>query len=93
MKKLTPYALMFAFAAGVPAAAQAQGADYYDVVRDERGDVVHNSFGNCVRTRWIRAQDACGAVPVKAVQKRAYIAKDERTVYFEFDKAHLTPEA
>jgi len=75
--------------------AFAQGAGNFDVVRDERGAIVHNTFGNCVRTRWISAKDACGAQPVQQVQqqRRSYIAKDERTVYFAFDKYNLTPEA
>lgn len=79
--------------AGAAPCAHAQST--FDVVRDERGEFVHNSFGNCVRTRWISAADACGPQPVNTVQtqRRTYIAKDERTVYFGFDKADLTPEA
>ena len=71
------------------------GSSAFDVVRDERGMVVHNTFGNCVRTRWISAKDACGAQPVAMMQQQqhSYIAKDERTVYFQFDKSNLTPEA
>jgi outer membrane protein OmpA-like peptidoglycan-associated protein len=85
--------LAAAMLAGAASSAQAQ--TLFDVVRDERGEFVHNSFGNCVRTRWISAADACGPQPVKTVQtqRRTYIAKDERTVYFGFDKADLTPEA
>lgn len=75
--------------------APAYAVDNFDVVRDERGIIVHNTFGNCVRTRWVSAKDACGPQPVAMVQQqqRTYIAKDERTVYFQFDKSNLTPEA
>lgn len=70
-------------------------ADNFDVVRDERGIIVHNTFGNCVRTRWISAKDACGpqAPQMVQTQRRSFIAKDERTVYFDFDKSNLTPDA
>jgi OOP family OmpA-OmpF porin len=71
-----------------------------DVVSDERANITTNSFGNCVRTKWQAEGDACAPevepVPVAApapVPAPAVISQDERTVYFEFDKADLTPEA
>lgn len=96
MNALKPTAMMLCAAAISLCSVQgANAADHFDVVRDERGVIVHNTFGNCVRTRWISAKDACGPVPVQQVQtqRRSFIAKDERTVYFQFDKSNLTPEA
>ena len=73
-----------------------------DIVSDERSNIVVNDFGNCVRTKWEAAGDACAApVPVAPAPIAApipapvadVISRDARTVYFEFDKANLTPEA
>lgn len=53
-----------------------------DVVRDKRGAIVHDTDGDCVYTKWPVASDECGdAVP------ESYL------VFFDFDKATLTPEA
>lgn len=65
--------------------------DYRDVVRDGRGNVVVNSFHNCVHTRWMGDRDVCDAQPT--MRKRTDIGQEERTVYFEFNKAVLAPEA
>lgn len=80
-------------ALALPGAAQAQTADTRDVVRDARGAIVVNSFGNCVRTKWDAGSDACGAAPVAKQKLRATIAAEERTVYFQFNKASLTTDA
>lgn len=81
----------------VLAAATANAApDNRDVVRTAPGSIVHNTFGNCVRTKWISKDDACGPAPVaeKVVRKeRATIAQEDRTVYFGFNKATLTSDA
>ena len=91
--KISTLALVSALAFA-PVAAHADN-DLRDVVHDQRGNVVVITNGNCVRTKWVGAADECGAAPVVAVVKRerAVIAQDERTVYFEFDKATLTPES
>jgi OOP family OmpA-OmpF porin len=77
-------------------------ADCRDVVRDMEGQTIHSSNGNCVRTQWTADQDACApqlVVEQKTVTRRqetrttAMPTQEERTVYFEFNHATLTPEA
>lgn len=69
-------------------------ADLRDVVHDQRGNVVVSGNGNCVRTKWVGSADECGAGVAAIIKReRAVIAQDERTIYFEFDKATLTPES
>jgi outer membrane protein OmpA-like peptidoglycan-associated protein len=66
----------------VAGAAMAGPADVRDVVRDSHGVIVNNTFGNCVRTKWMSGYDGCENLGVEA-----------RTVYFDFDSASLTPAA
>lgn len=70
-----------------PALAQ---PDVRDVVHDARGQVVRSTFGDCVRIRWVGSSDIC-RMQAQLVQPtpRREIAQEERTVYFEFDKARL----
>ena len=65
-----------------PAAALAAG-QYNDVVIDKRSNLVRDMRGNCVYTKWLVNQDNCGdrAGPASFL------------VFFDFDKAFLTPEA
>ncbi len=68
--------------------------DLRDVVHDQRGNVVVITNGNCVRTKWVGGADECAPGAVAMVKReRAVIAQDERTVYFDFDKATLTTES
>lgn len=71
-----------ALAAGMP--------DNRDVLRSTNGNIVVNSYENCVRTQWVAGNDAC-APEHKA--KRRTLAQQERTVYFRFNQASLTPQA
>jgi OmpA-OmpF porin, OOP family len=75
-----------------------------DVVYDERNNVPVNTFGNCVRTKWMKGDDICApaqpAPPVPAVVAPApqppappAINREARTVYFDFNKSTLTPDA
>ncbi len=65
--------------------------DYRDVVRSSDGQIVHSEFsGACVRTKWMTNTDACDA---HAPVMHTVIAIEDRTVYFDFDQAVLTPEA
>jgi outer membrane protein OmpA-like peptidoglycan-associated protein len=75
-------------------AAQAE-VDNRDVVHDLRGNVVVNSFGNCVRTQWVGANDECGAGAPAVVAKRTRtsLAQEDRTIYFDFNKSTLTADA
>lgn len=69
--------------AAVAFAATAAQATPQDVVKDERANIVTNTFGNCVRTKWTANYDECGQ----------NIGLEARTVYFDFDSASLTPAA
>jgi len=67
--------------------------DYRDVVRSTDGQIVHvTSSGTCVRTKWMNNYDACSSGQLPVVE-HTVIAKEDRTVYFGFDKADLTPES
>src|SRR6202012_2007213 len=57
----------------------------YGVVHDSNGNVVRNTYGNCVHTKWLTDKDAC--------PNGAAFTEEERTVYFEFNKSGLTKEA
>src|ERR1700730_10989081 len=70
--------------------ASAQSGDYRVVWRDSEGVVVRNTWGNCVRSMWITDQDVCGPV---AFASHTIIAKEDRTVYFPFNKSFLTDES
>lgn len=97
ISKFTQVVLLSSCLLSIPVLALAE-QDMRDVVRDERGNVVMNSFGNCVRTRWASANDPCAPPaerPAPREERRvsAPIGIEERTVYFEFDKHSLTLQA
>lgn len=83
----------------------AQAASSQDTAFDARDNIPLNSFGNCVRTKWDAASDACAPevkpapVPTPVVAAPApapipeRIGREARTVYFDFDKSTLTPDA
>lgn len=80
-------------ASSLPAAAAFQDQE---TVRSSYGNIVVDSRGNCIRTRWVGDGNECGVTELSRVdipQARTEIKADERTVYFEFDKATLTAEA
>ncbi len=70
----------------VPAASFAAATSYHDVVKDARGNVVVSTNGNCVITRWEGATDECGGKK-RGIASR--LTKEERTVYFDFNKSTL----
>lgn len=80
---------LFAMHANVASA----DTDLRNVVRSNNGNIAKNSFGNCVRSNFHDDADACGPAPAAAAPARMTIAQDERSVYFDFDKATLTDEA
>lgn len=54
------------------------------VVHDARGNVVMNTFNNCVYTKWDSSVDECaGKVSLR------HLSKAQRTVYFDFNKSTL----
>ena len=76
--------------------------DQRDVVRDTEGEIVHATNGTCVRTKWLTDKDACAPQPIVVQETRqqreetrraAGLTQEEKTVYFEFDHADLTPAA
>ena len=84
MKKLSLLTLgAMALMLAAPLSAGAQ-SDNRDVVKDERSNVVKNTFGNCVRTKWLNDRDDCGAAGGVTLNKEML------TIYFGFDSAQLT---
>lgn len=83
--------LSASFAFSLAPDTHAAAVDNRDVVHDMRGQVVRSTNGNCVRTRWISADDECRGAQMAQVRKpeRRRIADEARTVYFEFDKTRL----
>lgn len=52
-----------------------------DVVKDKNKNIVRNTFGNCVITKWDAANDECAGKPA--------ISKEMLNVYFDFNKSTL----
>lgn len=59
------------------------------VVNDVRGANVKDVRGNCVYTKWTNGTNTCGNV---AAAPFAGITQNERTIYFSFNSAKLSPE-
>lgn len=84
-------ALLSVFAVAYAWPTQADTWNERDVVRSTSGHLVLDSRGNCVHTKWMSDKNECALQVAQGA--RTEIKADERTVYFEFDKATLTPEA
>lgn len=67
-------------------AAFAAGS-YHDVVTDARKNVVFNTHGNCVVTKWESNVDECSGKMV--MRDLRQLSKEQRTVYFDFNKSTL----
>lgn len=86
-------------------APAAFAASAEDAAYDKNKTTVIDSRGNCVRTKWQDKNDPCAAPeapkpvarpapkPVAAPAPVPVIEREARTVYFDFNKASLTPEA
>lgn len=76
-----------AFVMIAPAAFAGMHSSANDVVKTKTGNIVMNTFNNCVITKWESAGDECKG------EKRATdlrkLSKDQRTVYFDFNKSTL----
>lgn len=71
-------------------AALAQSPNLQDVVHDEAsGTVVRSTDGECVRTQWMNNYDVCSG---PMAQRSVVLSREERTVYFGFNQASLSPE-
>lgn len=87
MNMLTKTTILAAVGAAMIAGA-ATARDNRDVVHDNQGHVVQNTFSNCVRTKWVNDHDECAAIEQAAAVN---VDLEARTVYFDFDSAVLTP--
>lgn len=82
--------------------ASAQGTDRETVIDHNKNPVV-DSRGNCVRTSWQTTGDECAGAGDKAVIKEErkiatpsparQLTKEQKVVYFGFDKDQLDAEA
>lgn len=94
---LLPFVLLAALLFGTSAV---NAATSQDTAYDERGGIPVNNFGNCVRTKWMGANDACAPevppapapIPQAAPAPIPVVKLEQRTILFEFDKAGLTME-
>lgn len=81
--------------------AQPALADSQDAVIDDDNNYVTNSFGNCVRTKWMKDSDPCApppppapepvveVVPEPEPEPVEMVSQEERTVYFGFDSSKV----
>lgn len=83
MKKL----LVCAMAAMSLSAASVSAADHgeHDAVRDYQGDVIKNTWNNCVVTKWKSGEYGC--------DEQNQLSSELLNVYFNFDSDVLTPAA
>jgi len=69
-------------------------ADYHDVVIDSAGEIARNSYGNCIRSQWLTDRDLCPSENlVQRIVRTNELTEEDRTVYFQFNRSTLTPEA
>ncbi len=89
--------------AGLAMTSAAHADSLKNAAKDVRGNVITSTNGNCVRTRWQDTSDPCAPAPAPqpvVEQKKEVVVsparslqREQRTVYFEFNKAILTTEA
>lgn len=73
--------------AALSLATAATAHDYHDAVRDYQGDVILNTWDNCVVTKWKSGDYGCEGAP------ETVFASEILNVYFNFDSSALTPAA
>jgi len=71
--------------------------DAREVVRDESsGTVARSTSGACIRTKWMTNADECATqtyvAPQAVVHRAASLSREERTVYFGFNQASISPD-
>lgn len=98
MKKLIFTLLVVAAISPVAQASEAKKA-----VVDDRGNAVRSTNGNCVRHDWTGNKDICAPAPepvayvapepVPEPEPVAMLTKKDLTVYFDFNKSTITPDA
>jgi OOP family OmpA-OmpF porin len=72
--------------------AEGASADTHAVLLDGRGNPVLTKDGVCVRTSGDAGIDACAPKEPPAPPLPAPVVREDRTIYFGFNKASLTPE-
>ncbi len=55
--------------------------------------VLTASTGTCVRTKWLEGHDVCQPQQIVIQKKRVELSQEERTIYFAFNAASLSPDA
>ncbi len=75
--------------------ARAEGTlSHHAVVHDKNGAVVRAiGNGTCVRTKWDVGYDECAPAQTRTITSQTILSDGERTIYFAFDSAALTPDA
>lgn len=92
MQKLSLFAAAAATLMTFAGSAVAQSGDVHKKVMDMRNQPVHDERGNCVRTKWIADTDICAdAMPTAEPAPRLQVKREERTVYFNFNRSNITP--
>ena len=90
-----------AISMGFSVSASASGSNQ-DTAIDQNKNIIKNTWGNCVRTKWQAGSDACAPKvapkPVAAptpppAPPKPIVSKEERTIYFDFDDDTLTSSA
>lgn len=64
-----------------------------DAVIDMRKDFVRDMRGNCVRTKWEVSGDPCLGMAPAAAEPSPYAQPQNYLVFFDFDRADITPES
>lgn len=82
VKTLTAAALL-----AVASASVASAADFQDKAVDKSGKAIVDARGNCVYTKWTSKDNAC--TPGQMVKKPLQLSREERTVYFDFNKSTI----
>ena len=86
---------------GSCAVVQAEN-EYQDVVRDTSEQIVRLDNGTCVRTKWLMDYDLCSPTqavyeepipPVETSYAVPDLTREDRTVYFPFNRVALSGEA
>ncbi|MBA4274461.1 MAG: hypothetical protein C0436_02275 [Alphaproteobacteria bacterium] len=98
MNKWMKLAATVVMVSSISGAAFAQSAQ--DAAYDKRNGFVADTNGNCVRTKWMGAEDPCNPaqapapVPVAApAPAMPMVSLEQRSIYFDFDSAALTAES
>lgn len=73
--------------------AHAAPTGYYDIVRSAHNQPVTTYTGSCVRTKWFVPGTECDVQVAGGPTYRTArsLAKEERTVYFDFDRYNIRP--